>query len=107
MMLLGLIGAAAGIAIGWAVRLAHSGIVDPIQPRCDIDPCERRDFDYQTVMNMVKAGLGDELILEKLKYSRCAFLLSSADLTQLKEGGISDRVITRMLHTQDRIGPLL
>jgi hypothetical protein len=106
MMLLALIGAAAGIAIGWAVRLAIPGLSTQSNPDAISFPANAETVTNQTVMNMAQAGLGEELILEKLKYSRCAFSLSSADLAQLKESGISERVITRMLHTQGRIeGP--
>jgi hypothetical protein len=102
-MFLGLIGAAAGIAIGWAVRLAFPGLSTQSNADAISLAANAETVTNQTVMNMVKAGLGDELILEKLKYSRCAFSLSSTDLAQLKERGISDRVIARMLQTQARI----
>jgi len=56
------------------------------------------------VIAMINAGLGEELVFEKIKYSRCSFALSSTDLTALKQEGVSDRVLSMMLENQARRG---
>jgi hypothetical protein len=56
------------------------------------------------VLSMIAAELGEDLIVDKIKYSRCSFALSSADLAQLKRRGASDRIISSMLENQARRG---
>jgi len=106
MLILAIVGAVAGVVVGfvWAKRTKHTegtgrmvneGMSSP--PRVSADA---ETLNNEAVVNMMKAGLGDDLILEKMKHSRCAFALSSSELAQLKQNGISDRVITAMLQTQ-------
>jgi len=43
------------------------------------------------------AGFSDELILAKIKSSRCAFRMETSDMIELKKVGLSDRVIGAMM----------
>jgi hypothetical protein len=56
------------------------------------------------VLGMVAAGLGDDVVIGKIRYSRYLFALSSTDLADLKRLGVSDRVISAMLEIQARRG---
>ena len=49
------------------------------------------------VVAMVKAGLGDEVVISKIKTSQGQFDLSAQGLVQLKESGASDAVIKSMI----------
>jgi tetratricopeptide (TPR) repeat protein len=49
------------------------------------------------VVSMVKAGLGDAIILDKIKTSQGQFDLSTPGLVRLKESGVSDAVIKGMM----------
>jgi len=49
------------------------------------------------VVAMVKAGLGDEVVISKIKTSQGQFDLSAQGLVQLKESGASDAVIKAMI----------
>jgi hypothetical protein len=51
------------------------------------------------VIDMKQMGLGDGVIVEKIKTSTCNFDTSLAGLKQLKAAGVSDAVITAMLST--------
>jgi len=53
-----------------------------------------------SVLSMLGAGLGEELVLQKIMYSRCSFSVSSTDLANLKTKGVGERVIAMMLETQ-------
>ena len=64
-------------------------------------------LDNQSILTMTAAGLGDDIVIEKMKQSRCAFRLSSSDLAQLKQVGISERVIAAMLQNQTASGHLV
>ena len=57
-------------------------------------------LDNDAVVKLVAAGLGEELILTKMKYSRCVFALSSSDLAELKQKGISDHLIAEMFQAR-------
>ena len=49
------------------------------------------------VVSMVRAGLGDAIILDKIKTSQGQFDLSTPGLVRLKESGVSDAVIRAMM----------
>ena len=49
------------------------------------------------IITMVKAGLGDELIISKIKISQGQFALSTDDVLQLKKVGVSEAVIKAMI----------
>lgn len=50
----------------------------------------------ETIMRMVKAGLGEDVIISKIKDSKTNFDLSTDGLIELKGGGVSDAVISAM-----------
>ena len=50
-----------------------------------------------SVVEMHKLGLGDGVVVEKIKNSACNFDVSLDALKQLKDGGISDPVIQAMI----------
>jgi tetratricopeptide (TPR) repeat protein len=51
------------------------------------------------VVTMVKAGLGEQVILDKIKISENQFDLSTQGLVRLKESGVSETVIKAMVET--------
>ena len=55
------------------------------------------EVDNARVVAMTKVGLGDEVIIARIKTSSCRFALSDDDLLALKRGGVSDKVIAAML----------
>lgn len=54
-----------------------------------------------TILNMVKKGLSDVIIIAKIKQSVCQFDLSTEALIFLKESKVSDQVITKMLEKSE------
>jgi hypothetical protein len=54
-------------------------------------------LDNGTVIELQKLGLGDGVIVEKIKTSKCRFDTSLDGLKQLKGAGLSDAVITAMM----------
>ncbi len=59
------------------------------------------------VVSLLKSGLGEELIIEKIKTSSCEFRTDPEDLKALHDGGISDAIIATMMHAvpADQGGP--
>ncbi len=49
------------------------------------------------VIELVKSGLSESIILTKIKNSKCEFDTSSSKLVKLKENGISDSIINAMI----------
>jgi hypothetical protein len=50
-----------------------------------------------TIVALTKAGLGSNVIMQKINSSRCNFKTSTDDLIALKKAGISDEVIRLMI----------
>jgi tetratricopeptide (TPR) repeat protein len=57
------------------------------------------------VVTMVKAGLGDDVIISKIKTSQNQFDLSTQALVRLKEDGVSPGVIKAMVETAAPVAP--
>jgi|ERR1035441_5392225 hypothetical protein len=49
------------------------------------------------VLEMTKLGLGDDIIIARIKTGACKFTLSDNDLAGLKKANVSDKVIAAML----------
>jgi hypothetical protein len=56
----------------------------------------------EDVIRLNKAGLGDSVIVEKMKATPCAYKLGTTDLVALKRAGISDQLISAMLKAMSR-----
>jgi hypothetical protein len=63
-------------------------------PRASARPSGMTNTD---VLALKAAGFSDDLIISKIKSSRCAFQLETGDLIDLKKSGLSDRVIGAMM----------
>ncbi|MEI8191996.1 MAG: hypothetical protein WCI75_19975, partial [candidate division NC10 bacterium] len=50
-----------------------------------------------SIVTMVKAGLGEELILGKIKISQGQYDVSTDGLVKLKKDGVSDKIIQAMM----------
>lgn len=118
----GVVGAAAGTAIGAATGRpllgaaigAASGTAVGALAGNEVDKDERHqrevaqaaalaDAQAQAqrlgitdVIELAKAGQGDQVIINQIRSTRSTFQLSSADLNLLKTNGVSDRVIAEM-----------
>lgn len=57
------------------------------------------------IVSMVKAGLGEELILSKIKTSTGQYDLTTNALIKLKTAGVSDKIIQAMMGVPSAAGP--
>src|SRR5437899_3308072 len=55
----------------------------------------------QDVIDLSKAKVGEDVILNQIKSTRSAFELTSKDILDLKKEGVSDRVISAMISTAE------
>lgn len=53
----------------------------------------------QSIIRMVRAKINDDLIIAKIRQSKTRFDLSTDGIVQLKEAGVSDRLLSVMLNT--------
>ena len=51
------------------------------------------------VKAMAKSGVGEDVIINQIKSSRTIFRLSAADIVDLRDGGVSDKVLNYMIST--------
>jgi hypothetical protein len=59
------------------------------------------------IIKLLKSGLGDNLVIDKIQTSACEFKTDPDDLAKLHENGVSDAVISAMMHAvpADQGGP--
>jgi hypothetical protein len=55
------------------------------------------------VKSLTKAGISDDLVISQIRNSRTVYHLSTADIIDLKNAGVSDRIIDFMINTPTQI----
>ena len=60
-------------------------------------PFQDTELDNARVVEMTRIGLGDEIIVAKIKTAHPSFSLTDSDLVELKKENVSDKVIAAML----------
>lgn len=103
--------AGAGAAIGGALGALTGGIIGQ-----SIDQAQRESLDRQSpqtlhrveqgqplgladVKALARAGVSDEVMISQIRNSRTAYRLSTAEIIDLKDAGVSERVIDFMINT--------
>ncbi len=64
-------------------------------------------IDNARVIQMAKMGLGDAIIIAKIKTSKCVFSLADEDFLELSKAGVSDTVIAAMLEASVLTEPII
>jgi outer membrane lipoprotein SlyB len=88
--------AGAGAGIGAAVGAIGGGLIGSQiekKPGQDANP---NQMTLQQVIDLVKQGTGDDIIIEKLRATNSKFSLSAAQISSLKQQGVSQKVIEAM-----------
>jgi outer membrane lipoprotein SlyB len=105
--------AGAGALIGAAVGLIAGGLIghsmDQEQqmrlreeaPQTYVRVQQGQPLSIADVKAMARAGVSDEVIISQIQGSRTVFHLSSADIIDLHDSGVSDRVVNFMINTQN------
>ena len=58
-----------------------------------------RTLTKEDVVNMATSDIGDDVIISQIKATGSRFMLSVSDIVELKEAGVSERVIEYMITT--------
>ncbi len=59
------------------------------------------------VKALAKAGISEDVIVNQIKNSRTIFHLSAADIIDLRDAGVSDKVVNYMINTPVTVGATL
>jgi hypothetical protein len=54
------------------------------------------------VKALVKSGVSDQVVISQIQNSRVVFRLTTQEIIDLKESGVSEKVIDFMINTPDR-----
>lgn len=63
------------------------------------------DVDNARIIDMAHKGLGDDVIIARIKASATKFSLSDDDLASLKKAGVSDAVVAAMIQSTQLTAP--
>ena len=98
------IGAAAGMiaggAIGNGMDQQQQAELRARAPRTYVRVVQGEPLGIADVKNMARAGVGDDVIINQIQGTHTVFHLSAADIVDLHDSGVSDRVVNTMINTQ-------
>ena len=77
---------------GWAQQSAAQSVEGPLPESA------QRSLTNDSIVRMVKAGLGDDLILQTINTQPGHYTLDADAMVALKQAGVSDRVVTGMVN---------
>jgi len=94
--LINLLVATVGLAIiGCATPPQHATVVAPPPP-----PVEQpHPLSLPDIKALTKAGISEDVILSQIRNSHSGYQLSTADIIDLKEAGVSNKIIDFMINT--------
>ena len=100
-----LIGAAAGLIAGGAVGNSmdqqQQAQLRAQAPQSYVRVVQGQPLSTADVKALAKAGVSDDVIISQIQGSHTAFHLSAADIIDLHNSGVSDRVVNFMQNTQN------
>jgi uncharacterized protein YcfJ len=92
-----------GAGIGAAVGAVAGGLIgSQIEKKPKVDtsgttpPADLQKLNTKQIIDLAHQGMGDPLIIERIKTTNSTFQLAPADITYLKEQGVSQAVIDVM-----------
>ena len=90
------------MAIVMIVVLATTGYVtaqSPPSPPSPPPPSQAQPPSVADIKVLAKGGMSDEVILSQIRSSHAAYHLTTADILDLKDSGVSEKVIDFMINT--------
>ncbi|MDE3067899.1 MAG: hypothetical protein KGJ60_10165 [Verrucomicrobiota bacterium] len=103
-----LIGAASGLIggglIGHAMDQQQAEVLQRQAPQTYVRVEQGQPLGLADIKALAKAGVSDDVIISQIRGSQTVFHLSSADIIDLHENGVSDRVIDFMINTPNTEG---
>jgi outer membrane lipoprotein SlyB len=108
---------AGGAAIGGAIGLLTGGIIGNAMDQQQRETLERQSpqtmqrveqgqpLGLADIKALAKAGVSDEVILSQIRNSHVVYHLTTAEIIDLKDSGVSNRVIDFMINTPSMYPP--
>jgi surface antigen len=102
----GILGAVAGGAIGHGMDSTERDIERRAQARAAVPPmAQGQPLGIADIKSLSKAGISDEVMISHIRNSRTVYRLTTAEIIDLKDAGVSQKVIDFMINTQSLYPP--
>ena len=103
-----LIGAAAGAVggglIGNSMDQEQNARLRAQAPQTYVKVDQGQPLSVADVKALAKAGISEDVIINQIKNSRTVYHLSAADIIDLRDSGVSDKVVNYMINTPVTVG---
>lgn len=93
----GAAGAVGGALIGYALDESDRRALESQNPRTLRKVDRGEQLDVQDIKDMSKAGVRDDVIISQIQATGSEFHLTTADIIDLKNSGVSQKVINAMI----------
>jgi hypothetical protein len=101
----GAVGAMVGGLIGHGMDQAQEAQLKAQAPQTLQRVEQSQPLTVTDVKALAKAGLSDDLIISQIRNSRTVYHLGTADIIDLKNAGVSERIIDFMINTPTQVQP--
>jgi outer membrane lipoprotein SlyB len=98
------IGAFAGGLIGNAIDQDQQARLRAQAPQTYVRVEQGQPLSVADVKALARAGINDDVIISQIRNSRTVYHLSAPDIIDLRDSGVSNRVINYMINTPSSIG---
>jgi outer membrane lipoprotein SlyB len=95
----GAAGAVTGAIVGHALDESDRQALEAQNPRTLRKIDHEEDLEVQDIKDMSKAGIKDDVIISQIRATQSQFYLTTADIIDLKNSGVSQRVIDAMIRS--------
>src|ERR1035441_9783525 len=95
----GAIGALTGAIVGNSVDQQQRERVREYSPQTLVRVDQGQPLGTADIKALAKAGVSDDVIISQIRNSRTIYHLSTAEILDLKDAGVSERVIDIMINT--------
>jgi outer membrane lipoprotein SlyB len=92
-------GAIAGGLIGHSVDQQQQARLQAQAPQTYVRVSQQQPLTTADIKAMVKAGISEDVIINQIASTHTGFRLSSADIIDLRDSGVTDKVIDYMINT--------
>jgi outer membrane lipoprotein SlyB len=98
------VGALAGGLIGNAADREQEARLRAQAPQTYVRVDQGAPLTIADVKALAKAGIGEDVIISQIANSRTVFHLSAAEIIDLRDSGVSDKVVNYMICTPSTVG---
>jgi outer membrane lipoprotein SlyB len=100
-------GAVGGLLIGNSMDQEQNARLRAQAPQTYVKVDQGQPLSVADVKALAKAGISEDVIINQIKNSRTVYHLSTADIIDLRDSGVTDKVINYMINTPSLLGDTL